>query len=124
MPASSSAWISAAQVAVRGRVGGGSQRRRQEFVLGAQRPDVDAETRGARAARQPGIARRRPAPKLHDHPLVRADGVRVARDLPQPRVAHEIQIGARVARQREVEGLARGRHELHERQIGLRVAAP
>ena len=55
--------------------------------------------------------------ELHHHPLVRADGIGVGGDFREARVAHEIEIAALVARQREIEGLAGGRDELHQRQI-------
>ena len=96
----------ALQVAVRAGSAADLQIRRQEFVFGAQRPDVNTQARRrARGAPSPvsrALARR----KLHHHPFVRADGVGVAGDFLQARVAHQVEIAARVAGEREIERLA------------------
>src|SRR6185503_1696919 len=61
----------------------------------------------ARATREPGVLHLAVL-ELHDHPLVRGDGVGVTGDFLQPRIAQQIGITALVARQPEVERLAAG----------------
>ena len=72
----------------------------------------------ARARRASPVSLRPVRSELHHHPLVRTNGVRVGGDFREPRVSHEIQVGPFVTGQREIEGLAGGRHQLHQRQIG------